>query len=69
MVSQGITTEVVLTEKGVSPMSDWKDVRPEDETMEDVASSPSAEAVVRDPVLNVDQVLCKLYGGILNKGL
>jgi hypothetical protein len=71
-LAQGVVLkvqEVVLTEKGVSPMSDWKDVRPEDETMEDVASSLSAEAVVRDLVLNVDQVLCKLYSGTIEKGL
>lgn len=61
--------EAILTEKGMSPMSDWKDVKPEDETMKHVASSLTAEAVVRDLVLNVDQVLCKLYGGTLEKGL
>jgi len=61
--------EAVLTEKGMIPMSDWKEAKPEDETMKEIASSLAAEAVVGELVLNVNRVLCKLYGGTLGKSL
>jgi len=61
--------EVILTEKGMVPMSDWKEAKPEDETMKEVASSLAAEAVVGELLLNVDRFLCKLYGGTLEKSL
>lgn len=61
--------EAVLTEKGIIPMSDWKETKPEDEIMKEVASSLAGEAVVGELVLNVDRVLCKLYDGTLEKSL
>lgn len=60
--------EAIITEKGMVPMSDWKEVKPEDETMKDAASSLTAEAVVGELVLNVSRVLCKLYDGTLEEG-
>jgi hypothetical protein len=59
--------EVILTEKGVVPMSNWKEAKPEDETMKEVASSLAAEAIVGELILNVNNVLCKLYGGTLQE--
>jgi len=55
--------EVILTEKGMIPRSDWKEAKPEDETMKEVASSLTAETIVKELVLNVNSILCRLYAG------
>ena len=57
--------EVILTEKGEVPMSDWREVQPESEAMKDAAGSLAAEAVVGKLVVSVCGVLRKLYGGTL----
>jgi len=59
--------EVILTEKGMVPMSDWKEAKPEDETMKEVASALTAEAIVEELVLNVNSFLCELYAGTLKE--
>lgn len=58
-----------LTEKGVIPVSDWEEIKPEDEATKDIAASLSAEAVVGELVLKVNRVLCKLYDGKLSENL
>lgn len=55
--------KAVVTEKGIVPVSEWTEVKPEDETMKDAASSLAAETVVKRLIQSVSSILCKLYNG------
>lgn len=61
--------DVILTEKGLAPVSDWSEVEPQDEAMQEVADSLTAESIVQHMLLNTQRVLCELHGGTVESDL
>ena len=59
--------DVTITEKGVVATSDWREIQPDSETMQEVAGSLAVESTLRDILLDTRRILCELYAGAVEE--